>query len=59
MKVEDKKLLLSEIINCAQEIKNYTDHPIARVAVSRIVRLSKRLYVDAIKTKEEKIEPAE
>lgn len=53
MTPEDRKLLLSEIINAAQEVKNHVaiGSP-GRTSLNRIIRLSKRMYVDAIKLRD-------
>lgn len=51
MTAENRKTLLAELINTAQESKNFLPKGTpGRTAVNRILRLAKLLYVDAIKT---------
>ena len=52
MSEDDRKTLLAEIINTAQEAKNHVVPGPGKNALNRIIRLSKRLYLDAIKEKE-------
>lgn len=50
MSPEDRKLIISEIINAAQEGKNFC--PIKtteRAILNRIIRLAKSLYADQIR----------
>lgn len=51
MTAENRKALVAELINTAQESKNHLAKGTPeRTAINRILRLAKLLYVDAIKT---------